>query len=291
MPINIPWPHPEGADAEGMKGRVWRWTSNVTVFAVGSISKLWMQGLNTTFVYNQKTLLDLIEARETGRPLLTVCNHTTTADDPLLFGLLPFRLLARPRLMRWGLGAHNVCFGKESHATFFALGKIFPVVRGDGVYQKGMDALIEKMNAGDWVHVFPEGKVNMTQEWMRVKWGVGRLVAEADIPPLVLPFWHEGVSDVLPVVKPYIPRIRQKVTVVVGEIIDTRELLEKLKRQHTTVEGLRKAVTDYVQGQLKLCRDRARQIHNAGDQPIRSSKPKIHTGSSSNFRDKDSEGL
>ena len=78
------------------------------------------------------------------------------------------------------------------------------------------------MDLGDWAHVFPEGKVNLTQEWMRLKWGVGRLIAEARIPPLVLPFWHEGINDVLPVGKPYIPRIGKKVTVVIGEVIDTR---------------------------------------------------------------------
>jgi len=272
MPIDISWPHPEG---EGLKTSLWRWTSNVTVFAVGSLSKLWIQGLNTTVMYNEKTLFNLVERREDGRSLLTVCNHTSTADDPLLFSLAPWRILARPRLMRWGLGAHSVCFTKESHGTFFALGKIIPVVRGEGVYQKGMDMLLEKMNKGDWVHIFPEGKVNLAQEWMRLKWGVGRLIAEARIPPLVLPFWHEGLSDILPMAKPYIPRVGKKVTVVIGDVIDTRDVLEKLKLDHPTAEGLRKALTDYIQDQLKLCRDKARQIHNASGLSVTAPKEEL----------------
>lgn len=129
-------------------------------------------------------------------------------------------------------------------------GKCIPVVRGYGVYQSAIDLCIEKCALGHWVHVFPEGKVNMDKEELRLKWGVGRIIYESPKVPIILPMWHEGMDTVLPNVEPYMLKCGKKVTVNVGQPLDLNDFIQDLKSQQVPETVARALITDKVQKAL-----------------------------------------
>ncbi|XP_043248263.1 tafazzin isoform X3 [Colletes gigas] len=202
-----------------------------------------------------------LNCRPKNVPLITVSNHHSCFDDPGIWATLDLRHLLNRRKMRWALAAHDICFTKTWHSYFFMLGKCIPVIRGAGVYQEAMNFSIEKLASGEWVHVFPEGKVNMLKEDLRFKWGVGRLIMESPEPPLVIPIYHLGMDEILPNEPPYRLRLRKKVTINYGDPIDFSELVHELRTSKASEMEARKAITDRIQNELIKLKSATEELH------------------------------
>ncbi|XP_060078968.1 tafazzin-like [Ylistrum balloti] len=242
---------------------VWKIKSRVATSSVGFISKIFV-ALNNFKVVNKQNLTKNIRETGNGRGLITVTNHHSCLDDPTLWGILGWNFVFGKlgEKIRWTLTADNVCYTNTFNAKFFCLVKSIPVVRGDGVYQRGVDYAIEKLNNGEWVNIFPEAKVNQDKEFLRYKWGVGRMIAEAEVLPVVIPFFHVGMDSVSPNEGKfkYYPRIFKRVTMVIGEAINFSDIINQ-KDKLSPVE-FRKQLTDLIQEKMAELQMQAESLHN-----------------------------
>jgi len=205
--------------------------SKALMASVGLLCKFWL-GFNKVSVHNTETLVREIEKTHKERqPLITVSNHISNLDDPICWGVLPINLLCSASTMRWTLGASNILFPNPVYGKFFELGKCIKIVRGDGIYQEGMNTVIDRLTEGQWLHIYPEGRVNQSGTLLYFKWGVGRMVAECfrktGIIPTVLPIYHTGLQNAMPLGKKAIPRPFQKLDIFVGETIDCEPTINK----------------------------------------------------------------
>lgn len=80
---------------------------------------------------------------------------------------------------------------------FFSLGQVIETVRGGGIYQDAVDTAIDRLKHGAWVNIYPEGRVNQEKSnpaggMRRFKWGVGRIVMDAEEMPEIIPIWISG---------------------------------------------------------------------------------------------------
>ncbi len=128
-------------------------------------------------------------------------------------------------------------------------------------FQRGMDFALDRLREGSWLHLYPEGKVNVAQTYLRYKWGVGRLLSECLPTPIVIPIYHLGMDRVLPNRKPYIPHFGQRVTICVGEPIRLEDTLRELDERKADEVERRRTLTAVIQAEMEKLRLRAEILH------------------------------
>ncbi|ERN02214.1 tafazzin isoform X1 [Amborella trichopoda] len=204
----------------------------VAVPVLGNMCYVFMHGLNCIQIYGAEKLHKALTQRSIDQSLITVSNHVAAVDDPFVIAsLLPPSVLLDARSLRWTLCATDRCFRNPMTSAFFRAVKVLPLTRGEGVYQMGMDMALSKLNRGEWVHIFPEGSRSRDggKTMGSSKRGIGRLVMDANKMPLVVPFVHTGMQEIMPV-GTSIPKVGKQVTVLVGDPIEFDDLLLSLGR-------------------------------------------------------------
>ncbi|KAH7524547.1 N-acylphosphatidylethanolamine synthase isoform X2 [Ziziphus jujuba] len=188
----------------------------IVITAIGGFAKAYASLFNSTFIHNADTLIRLVQSRPPRIPLITVSNHMSTLDDPLLWGFRGFPT-CNHKLARWVLAAEDICFKNR---------KCIPITRGAGIYQKHMNEALDRLSDGEWLHTFPEGKVSQEDAPIRrLKWGTASLIVRAPITPIVLPIVHNGFEQVMPEKffwgrRPPIPLCNKNINIIVGEPIE-----------------------------------------------------------------------
>ncbi|KAH7053734.1 acyltransferase-domain-containing protein [Linnemannia elongata] len=259
---------------------LWSFGSKAVMSGVAAVSKIFMTFGAYTGVYNMNPFLKILYDTDRTRPLLTVTNHTSTADDPLLWGALPWRAYNTPtRTIRYALGAQELCYPNAPVGHFFRFGQIVPIIRGNGIYQPAIDKSINLLRTGRWVHIFPEGKINQTDHLIRLKWGVGRILMEYGGPtiaeggkpmnevemPIVVPIYHLGMEDILRLYpnndSPIFPKLGMPLTIVFGEPIEFGSLMQEYKEGRIDEVEARVRMTERVFDALEELKLVALRLH------------------------------
>lgn len=187
--------------------RSWWWNTASKadcLLAVG-FSKLMLNGFyNPELVGLEKLDKALKRSQEENRGLMTIMNHMSVVDDPFLWGFLPWKYYKDIDLIRWGLGADNVCFTNKFTSYFFSLGKIMGTERfGRGPFQPSIDAAIRVLSPDDTLNLIYDGSEEVSDGWLNYKNGVSNIIPmikkikDDYIPPIIRskPSWFHAFPE------------------------------------------------------------------------------------------------
>ncbi|KAK0674248.1 putative lysophosphatidylcholine acyltransferase [Cercophora samala] len=264
---------PSRPPAAQMPSLSMRAKSSMIMGLTGLISRCFLHGFNTVETHGLAQFRELLDNRadpeKRERGLLTVSNHVSVLDDPMVWGLLPLSYAFNPNNLRWTLGAHDICFKNQLFSTFFTHGQVLPCHRSKhsihgGLFQPcmtqairllshpspsppsspyytttGTDSILSPLNHPhyrrySWVHVFPEGLVHQHPDvdLRYFKWGVARLILESEPSPDVVPMFIDGTQKCMAEDRgfpKFLPRVGKKVKVTFGGVLDYERTFGDLK--------------------------------------------------------------
>jgi monolysocardiolipin acyltransferase len=238
-------------------------TRAATLFVVTAASRAYLEATGVSVLGLDAFHTHLAAAARTGRPVLTVSNHMSVYDDPIILSYIAPRAAytTAPWRHRWGGCSEEICFKHPALAAFFGAGKVLPVWRGGGLSQPMFAELADHLCVpGSWVHLFPEGCIcqrhlNHSDVPARrrpyLRWGVGKMIARAhaqnkpEHAPVVVPFFHQGLEQAMPLREDdgtslrVVPRLTGddgvspiRVRITFGEIIACGDLVDAFLAAH-----------------------------------------------------------
>ncbi|KAI1911971.1 Lyso-phosphatidylcholine acyltransferase [Ophidiomyces ophidiicola] len=153
----------------------WRFCSSMTMFQVAALCRGFLYALNTTEIHGQDAFLQLLEERRDHtsrkRGLITVSNHISVMDDPIMWGTIPlhnhwgYKSFNR----RWAFGSHDICFSNRGLSAFFTLGQVLPTHRLNhstygGLFQPTVTQAIRLLSKGPFPAT-PHAAAEDMQQW------------------------------------------------------------------------------------------------------------------------------
>lgn len=187
--------------------RCYKLVSGIVVPSVAVMSKLWLTWFNRTRIDHPEVFVKAIDDhhRIHSYPLVTMCNHHSCLDDPGLWGaLFPWSRIWFASRHRWAAAAQDICYTKKLHSLFFSFGRTFPIIRGGGLHQTGVQYALDLMKQNEFLHFFPQGKVVHDHDRVpetgelslrdcefdknyELRWGLARLILEYLDLPIEIP--------------------------------------------------------------------------------------------------------
>eukprot|EP00762_Andalucia_godoyi_P005576 ANDGO_00501.mRNA.1 Tafazzin homolog len=229
---------------------------------LGAMSHGFYRLLSDFEAFHAERLHDAVENRPKNTGLVTVMNHASVVDEPALGAVCKFSWFVNPQKMRWTLAAEDFCFKYPIVSTFFKTMKAVPIKRGAGLEQPAVYQARGLVQQGEWLHIYPEGKVSQDGHIQRIRRGVARVIESDSVEktPILVPIFVVGIQDVVPL-GTWLPRPGRTVTLVVGPQIPLRDIVSQFCSGRLSREQYDTMISQRVEEQMMILKTEADAIH------------------------------